>query len=371
MASWSSTAENLKLKSDIYKATIRAIRTGGLPMTSFKAVALQTAAILAISVFGQPPSSAQTLASPTQRVLFDRSAFFGDSTPLPTWSNGLLVSHEVETFQEGAANVRWYDRSGQQIGSASIWFPGSKRVLIYSAVATADGNIIVAGSANKSLDPPVDRATAFSFLAKIDAAGKILKVLPTPGFYSSAICAAPDGTVWSYGNPGFDAKEQPIEANMLRHFDIEKGQLATFLPRSTFGKYPSPTSLPGIACGKDSLAVFASSISRLITLKYDSAAPQIYSVTSMGQTHFSSLAIVGKTVYSAASQGGLAGLYRLSTDDSNLSAKWIPVAGAVGAVDKPGVVGALWGADSTSLIVSESADPAGYQALYWTQPSSN
>jgi hypothetical protein len=340
-------------------------------VTSLKALILKAVTISAVLVSVQSASRAQTLASPTQRVLFDRSAFFGDSTPVPNWSNGLLVSHETQTFEEDTANVRWYDRSGQQAGSASIWFPGAKRLGISEAVAAPDGTILVAGHSDKSMDPEVNLTTSFSFLARIDGAGKILKVLPTPGYHPVNLCAAPDGTVWTYGNTGADANHRPINGDLLRHFDIEKGQLASFLPHTTFGRFPSPMSLTSMSCGSDTLALYIPGPNGLVMMKYDAASPQVYSVSANREARFFGLASVGTDLYTASGHHGSYGLYRLSKNDSALTAKWVAVSGTTGSADNPCVVQALWGVDSSSLVVGKLADPADLQALYWVQPTSS
>ena len=57
-----------------------------------------------------------------------------------------------------------------------IWFPGSQRVLIYSATATADGKILASGTAEK-----IDGSHA-SFIALTDRAGKSDGRYPNEGF---------------------------------------------------------------------------------------------------------------------------------------------------------------------------------------------
>jgi len=72
-----------------------------------------------------------------------------EALPAPV-ENSHLISRDIETFQPGVANVRLYDKSGTKVREAAIWFPGSQRVLIYSATATSDGRIIAGGTAEKA-----------------------------------------------------------------------------------------------------------------------------------------------------------------------------------------------------------------------------
>src|SRR6476661_2010421 len=93
---------------------------------------------------------AASLSDSLRRVVFERGAFFGARTAIPRWDNGYLISREVETVEAGVPNVRLYGPSGKLASEATVWFPGSQRVLIYSATATADGRIIAGGKAEKT-----------------------------------------------------------------------------------------------------------------------------------------------------------------------------------------------------------------------------
>src|SRR6266550_9252517 len=114
----------------------------------------------------RPSVYPKALSDSSRRVVFDRSAFFGESTAMPNWENGYLVSREIETFQDWTSNVRLYDQSGKHVREAAIWFPGSLRVVIYSATATPEGRIIAAGDAEKS------DGTAAPFIALTDLNGQ-------------------------------------------------------------------------------------------------------------------------------------------------------------------------------------------------------
>jgi len=87
----------------------------------------------------------RVLSDTTRRVVFDSSGFFSEGAPVPNWSSGYLTSWTVETFEAGVPNVRLFDKSGGKVNEAAIWFPGSSRVIVYSATATTDGKIIAGG----------------------------------------------------------------------------------------------------------------------------------------------------------------------------------------------------------------------------------
>jgi hypothetical protein len=292
-------------------------------------------------------------------VVFDQT--IGPSTAKPHWDNGYLVSHDIGTFQAGTQNVRLYDGSGNQAVAASIWLPGAVRVLIYSATATSDGRIIAGGSAEK-LD-----GTGASFIARTDPAGKVTNVIQTPGFGPLNICLAPDGTVWSFGGTGFEDKSsKPKPGNTLRHFDFQKGEVASYLARSLFPNYPRPETTAGIRCSADEVVVYSPNAYVYIQMKYASDAPSAYHTEEPVDRHFGGLAATGsKKIYGYFFKTDKGGLYYLAFDETSKTAQWLPVTGAAGILTTPGVITQLYGADGDKLLVSRAEDPTGVAALHW------
>lgn len=286
----------------------------------------------------------------------------GPNTSSAHWDNGYLVSKDIETYQAGTSNVRLYDASGNQAVAASIWFPGASRVLVYSATATSDGRIIAGGAAEK-LD-----GTGVSFIAMTDHAGKVTNVIQTEGFAPLNVCGAPDGTVWSFGGTGFDEQTHlPKPGNTLRHFDFQKGELASYLARSLFPRYPRPETLARIHCFADEAVVYSSTAHVFIQMKYAGDAPEVYRTEEPVDLLYTlGLAATGsKKIYGSFSKSGTGGLFYLAFDETSKTAQWEPVTGAVGATTTPGVITRLWGADGDKLVVSRAEDPMGQKAFHW------
>jgi hypothetical protein len=303
----------------------------------------------------------RSLSASAKRVIFDSGAFTGQSTPLPQWDKSYLVSHEIETYQSGVVNVRLYDRSGARVREAAIWFPGSQRVLVYSAAATSDGRIIAGGKAEKP------DGTAAPFIALTDLAGKVTNVIQTQGFFPVNICQAPDGSVWSFGSTGFDENSQPKPGDTLRHFDLQKGEVGSFLPRSTFPKHPAPEIKAYIRCTDDGVIAYSAKTHQYIEMKYADDSPSLYRTSS--DLPLVGFAVIGsKDVYGYFSRAGNGGLYYLSVDEAAKTATWHAVKGAVGIHTAPGVVVGLWGSDGENLVVSRAEDSAGNTALHWAVP---
>lgn len=309
----------------------------------------------------RPSYYTKALSGSTRRIVFENGAFFGTSTAMPKWDSGYLVSREIETFQAGVPNVRLYDQFGKQARAASIWFPGAARVLMYSATATSDGRIIASGMTEKS------DGTAASFIALTDLTGKITNVIQTKGFGPVNVCPAPDGTVWSFGGTGYyERSSDPKPGDTLRHFDFQKGEVASYLPRSGFPTKPRPEVSAQIRCSADEVYVYSSNAHVYIEMKYSGGAPQVYAAEAPAGLRFHGFAATGsKKVYAYFSKLGDGGLFFLSFDETSKTARWLPVEGTVGVYTKPGVIIGLWGSDGDNLVVSRAEDRTGQTAFHW------
>jgi len=308
----------------------------------------------------QPSTShGKALLPSTRRAVIHPT--YGPSAVNPHWDNGYLVSHDSENFQADTPNVRLYDGSGNQAVAAAIWFPGAVRVLVYSATATSDGRIIAGGSAEK-LD-----GTGTSFIAMTDPAGKVTSLMQTPGFGPVNICLAPDGTVWSFGGTGFEGKSsKPKPGDTLRHFDFQKGEVASYLARSSFPNLPRPETMAGIGCSADEVVAYSSTAHVYIQMKYASAAPAVYHTEEPADLRFISFAATGsKEIYGYFSKADKGGLYYLAFDETSKAAQWLPVTGVAGVLTTPGMVTALYGADGDKLVINRAGDPLGASALHW------
>src|SRR5271165_1309007 len=271
------------------RAALRVLRA----IILFEFFILLTSSQICLRAQGPSPGVyTKALSDSTQRVVFDSGAFSGPSTASPQWGNSYLVSRDVETFQAGVVNVRLYDQSGKKVREAAIWFPDSLRVLIYSATATSDGRIIAAGKAEKA------DGTAGPFVALTDLGGKITNVIQTNGFFPANICQAPDGTVWSFGGTGYDENSQPRLGDTLRQFDFRKGQVGSYLSRSTFPKRPGPETLAYIQCLSDELVAYSSKGQQYIEMKYAGDTPHLYNAEVPSGLRIGGFAVIGsKIVY--------------------------------------------------------------------------
>jgi hypothetical protein len=368
----------------IFSVRFALVRAGDTVMSAWKKVVIRTTKPLSLGLFilliiSQISSRAQNgasvltpvgvhpkgLSDSTRRVVFDRQAFSGESVPWPRWENGYLISHQIESYKAGTVNVRLYNISGAKVREAAVWFPGSQRVLIYSAIPTLDGRIIAAGAANKA------DGSVGPFITLINGKGNVTEVIQTDGFAPRNVCQAPDGTIWSFGSTGYD-KSEPRVGDTLRHFDIQKGQVGSYLPRSSFAKQPPPDSRAFIRCSAHGVHVYSTKAAEYIEINYSGGTPHVYTAHSPSDFRLLGFVVTGpKRVYGylyRPGEGGQSGVYYLSFDEAENTVTWLPVQGTVGPRTRPGVITGLWGADGDQLLVSRAEDSAGEVALHWVTP---
>jgi hypothetical protein len=303
------------------------------------------------------------LSESTRRVVFDSGAFMGESPVSAQWDKGYLVSREIETYQAGVPNVKLFGESGQKVREAAIWFPDSQRVVIRSAAVTSDGRIITAGFAEKA------DGTWANFIALTDLSGKMTNVIQTKGYAPSEICEAPDGTVWTFGGTGYDRETGPNPGDTLRHFDFQKGQVASYLPRSTFPRLPVPDAPAYIHCSENKVVIYSEGAQEYIEMKYSDDTPRLYHAKAPSQLRLVGFAVTGaRGVYGYFQYAGKGGLYCLSFDEAAKTVRWLPLESTVGLLTKPGAISGLLGSDGDNLVVRRSGDSAGDYALHWAAP---
>jgi hypothetical protein len=277
-----------------------------------------------------------------------------------------MVSHEIETFLPGGANVRLYDRTGQKVREAAFWFPETARIVLTSAAVTSDGRILASGEADKT------DGTSASFIALADLAGRIADVIQIPDFYPAQVCAAPDGTVWTFGGTGYEGNgNKPRPGETLRHFDFRKGQIGGYIARS---EYPDQSLGAGfIRCSESGVAMYSTSGGKYVEIDYDGGMPRRYradipaGLWLIGSAFVASKKTFGYFENLQSQEDASQGLYTLDFDEAAKTARWIPV-NPGGARTRMGIITALWGADGERLVLSRGGDAAGQAGIHWATP---
>jgi hypothetical protein len=259
-----------------------------------------------------------------------------------------------------------YDKNGQKVREAAIWFPESTRVAITSAAVTPDGRIVASGEADKA------DGTRAPFIALTDPSGKITGAIQTKDFYPTNVCVAPDNTVWSFGSTWWDdVNHRPLPGDLLRHFDFGKGQLAGYLPRSTFPDRSSYSSLTEMRCSSKEVAIFSRPEKTYILMPYEGKLPRVYDASAPAGLSLTGFAILGPgnayvvLINRERTDDPTQGLYSLQLDETAKAVRWSPVENAVGPRTSPATVIRLWGTDGEYLVLARGQDPAGTTAVHW------
>jgi len=281
-----------------------------------------------------------------------------------------LISSKTESFSATTANVSLFGRNGSKSAEVVFWFPGSVRVAVTSVAITHHGGILASGEADKA------DGTRALFIALADLKGQVTNVIQTGDFYPRNVCAAPDGSVWAFGDRMWDAaKHEPSMGNTLRRFDFQHGEVASYISRSIFPEGIEPDVLSFIRCSADAVFVYSTPANLLIELPYKAVTPRIYDTSTPQGVRVRSLAVTNSgAVYGALLDrkvdSGQGGMYHLVLDEKSGSAHWHAVKGAVGRLTDEGVVFRVLGADGENLVVSRVGDPAQQMALHWISTSS-
>jgi hypothetical protein len=251
-----------------------------------------------------------------------------------------------------------------------VWFPDAQRVLVLGVAVGPEGKVLASGTANKA-----DGTKAF-FVLGTDASGKIIKAIQTNPFFPSKICAAPDGTIWSFGDLGDIT--QPTD-NLLRQFSLEKGLIASYLPRAIFGgngRSPAQSGNEGqevyLRCNNDRVIIYSGVSNFFVEFDTTSKSAKVYRIdrssVDLGVRGF---ALTGEgDVYGYLRDRQLAmkvqGLFHLDLDSAKAQVRWVPVKGASGLDGEPRVSFGLYGADGNVLVHGYDGDAAGRAGVSWT-----
>jgi len=327
--------------------------------------------------FEQSKVSSHVLLGPQKRIVF-ASAAFASGSIVPHWEKSYLVSFVPETASPGMPNVRLFDPSGNKVREATIWFPGAQTVSIVSAAVAPDEAILVSGTAVKA------DGTRAGFIASTDRSGRVVNAIQTHPFFPANICAASDGTVWSFGDFESGPGVAPASGNMLRQFDFQRGLINSYLPRSTFAEeHFSPAQRANerqevyFRCTPGRITIYSGvvgeyiefdpAINSLKRFKIDRSVNNLplhgFAVTDRGDVY--------GYLRDYSDSNAPRGLFYLQKDEDARSVRWLPVAGAAGKSGQAGVVNGLWGADGEYLVHGFGDDPSGRWGVSWSLPRIN
>ena len=289
------------------------------------------------------------------------------------WDKNYLIAYAFEgTFKAspGKPAVALYDREGRMALQAVVWFKDAESVSIGDAAVSKAGKLLVSGGTHNHA------GVVANFIAEIDDTGHVGRVIRTTPFRSEHICAADDGTVWSYGFDRDEKLEDVPGSLMLRQFSFDKGQLRAVLdefrasdPRwLTHGRYPGEISL---RCTSQKVGIYNAAVSEWAEFDIASnklTVTKIQPLPTIRQMRITGFALteagdVFVSLHDRSSEPPRSGLFTLSLDSSGLG-HWVPVKDAVGPYLHGAPVGQLLGTDGQELIYTRELDGMAHWSKY-------
>jgi hypothetical protein len=340
-----------------------------------KSVVLQLILVSQVSsashFFGQgtkPPSG--SLSEPSRQAsisgLLHTWNRIWDKGYLVSW--GSIGSHEANPAEPAVA---LYDRDGHLAREAIVWFKDASRVTILDAAVNRAGNLVVAGESTSQA------GVIAHFIASVGNDGRLSQVIRTTPFLPIYLCAAEDGTVWSYGIDR-DEEGRGVEQSLrLRQYSFDKGQLRAMLDVSTLnasgwtltqGRYPGEISLRcnsqkvGLYNGRSGEWVeFDFAADKLKVAKVEPLpSPQAMRITGFALTEAGDVLV---SLHDRSGSPPRSGLFRLEFDSTGLGS-WIPVKNAVGPYLHGGPIERLLGADGPDLVYTRDLEGTAYWSKY-------
>lgn len=313
-------------------------------------------------------SEGRALAQEHRRVIFDPVALDGVAA---RWDKGYLVARVPQITHPTANAVILYAASGGKVREFNFWPEGATRVLIRSAAVTPDGGVVIAAGADRR------DGTSESFLAFGDAAGTIIRTIPTSPYVPGSVCVSPQGEVWTFGWSGWERPSSP----MLRRYDVQRGEVASHLPLSIFerGKLnPAASLFPGalltFTCTADRVVIYSETGGEYIEVDYATETASRWKIGDSGD----GLMLAGPWMAVTSSgdafalrgtlapqPGELRGLYYLERDESSRTVRWRSVEGQLSRTHSGSGVLALLGADGDALVYISTDDRS---AVRWARP---
>jgi hypothetical protein len=296
------------------------------------------------------------------------------------WENGYLVAWGMYRSIEGSpskAAVYVYNKDGQIVREAVVWLDGAASLDVSHAVVGPSGRLVVSGGVQS---PSGAITTYIAEIGKDDHISRAIRVAP----YSAwRLCAAEDGTVWTYGMDRDNRLAGIPNSLRIRQFSFEKGQLRAMLDISTLN--PVGWELPlgyggddfSFRCNAKTVVLYNSNSGDLVEVEAKTGIMKITKVAELPSLDNKEFYINGFALTESGEMFAsyvdrrqkpvTSGLFHLVRDRSNSTAKWVAVEGTVGRYvtgSNDALIQRLLGADGDDLVYTKHVMDG---KLYWSK----
>ena len=186
---------------------------------------------------------------------------------IPYSDKGFFVQYDfTEQFAGPLPNVSLYRLDGKLVYEAKLMLPGSSRTEVHHLAVKEDGSGLVCGDAIQE-----DGAVA-RFIALLDSAGNLTRVIRTNPFQPYRACFGPDGTIWALG-VNWEARDQGVDSEIFEHYSADGELLGKMVLRSSIPPdliLPIEANVNWMRACEDRIGVWITEESRLwIELRAD------------------------------------------------------------------------------------------------------
>jgi hypothetical protein len=328
---------------------------------------LAFSASLLFAQHAQPPSP--SLSAPQRQV----SLLGLSQTWHRLWDKGYLISWGSHGSSEASPTkpaVVLYDQEGRIAREAIIWLKDASSVEVNDVATNRAGNLVVAGGTENQA------GVIANFIASIGNDGRVSQIIRTTPFLPIYVCAAEDGTVWSYGFDR-DVEGKKVEGSLiLRQYSFDKGQLRAMADKSILnfsgwtlarGRYPGEISF---RCTSRKVGLFNGAsgdwlefdiaTDKLNVAKIDPLPPpKEMQITGFALTEAGDVFV---SLHDSSSDPPRSGLFWLEFDKAG-AGSWVPVKNTIGAY-LHGPIERLLGTDGTNLIYTRDFDGTAYWSKF-------
>lgn len=328
------------------------------------------------AITGQENIAAPGLDKPYQQAQFSVLLQGG----FQYWQNGYLIAWSMNRSIEGSpskAAVYAYNKDVQIVREAVVWLDGASSLTVDTAAIGPSGKIVVSGGVQDSA------GHITTYLAEIGKDDHVSRVIRTAPYVARRLCAAADGTVWTYGMDRDNRLADIPDSLRIRQFSFEKGQLRAMLDTSTFnpegwqsdrGRRSDDVSF---RCNAKTVVLYHSIAGDLVEVDTKTGVMKITKVTGVPDTvdfYVLGFALTDSGEIFASyvdrrQKPVTSGLFHLVRDRSNSTAKWVAVEGTVGRYvqgSNDALIQRLLGADGDDLVYTKHVMDG---KAYWSKQS--
>ena len=279
------------------------------------------------------------------------------------WDKDYLITYGTDGLPDGSPtkpSIVLYDRDGQIVREAFVWFKDAYSVGINDVAINRNGELVVAGGTEN------EAGVVANFIGLVGKDNHIGQLIRTTPFIPVHVCVGEDGTVWSYGVDRDDQGKRIESSSMLRHYSFSKGQLGAMLDKSalnasgwtlTDGRYPGEITL---RCTSRQVGLFNAASGEWIqvdlatnTLKISEVnalpSPKEMRITGFALTEAGDVFV---SLNDRVSKPPRSGVFRLELDSAGVGS-WVAVDNTIGPYLHGGAVERLLGTDGTELIYTK------------------